>query len=120
MLKVVSDLRRSAREGARVAAFTTIGALFTLVGIGFLTAALWMLVSIFQSPLYATTLIGALYCAAGFILMALGLRRKSERAAFTSQAADLPPTAPREPWVQLAEGFALGLQAGRDARKPGK
>lgn len=123
LTQFVSDVKDSARATARAAAFSALGTTFALIGLGFLTTALWMLLASHESALFAATVIGALYCAFGFGFLALGSRGtgdKRHRSSGTKRGmsdADAPP--PRDPFLQLAEGFAIGLQAGRSAR-PGK
>ena len=117
----VSTLKDDARAAARAAAFSSLGAVFTLIGLGFLTVALWLLLASMESALFAATVIGALYCAAGFTFLALGLssRRTASERSFefkSSSQAINAASAPREPFVQMAEGFAMGMQAGRSAR----
>ena len=120
--QIASDVKETARETARAVALTTLGAVFALVGIGFLTVALWMLLATTQTPLFAATVIGALYSAAGFLFLAFGSAGKSKSAPaepeFTSgRNAPLAANSSREPLLQLAEGFAIGMQAGRSARQ---
>lgn len=119
--QLASNVKDSARAAARAAAFSALGALFALVGTAFLTVALWLLLESQEGALFAATVIGALYCAAGFILMAVGMRGRSTMSSHGFSADSAAPTGkaantPREPLVQMAEGFAMGMQAGRSAR----
>ena len=122
--RIANDVKDSARATARAALFSTLGGFFALVGTGFLTLALWLLLVSVESALFAATVIGALYCAFGFILLAVGLKGRKhtttdsyEFSSGRSQGQEAANT-PREPFLQMAEGFAMGLQAGRSARSP--
>ncbi len=120
--QIASDLKHSARATARAVAFSTLGAFFALIGTGFLTVALWLLLASLQTTLFAATVIGAIYCAVGFLFLAVGTSGRSRSAStgpeFSSGRTGTPPANDtREPLVQLAEGFAMGMQAGRSARQ---
>ncbi|MGX0978243.1 ABC-type multidrug transport system fused ATPase/permease subunit [Roseovarius sp. MBR-51] len=108
---IVSHLRRRARNAARAAAFTVAGVVFGLAGLGFLTVALWILIATYESALVAHTVIGALYLVLGFCFLALG-----SQSTDAETAPEQPPA--KEPLLQVAEAFAVGLQAGRSARAP--
>ena len=118
--QIASDVKDSARATARAVALTTLGAVFALVGTGFLTLALWLLLASMHTTLFAATVIGAIYCAVGFLFLAFGSGSRSSVAPstpeFSSGRTSSAANDTREPLLQLAEGFALGMQAGRSAR----
>lgn len=118
--QLVSEVKSRARDTARAAALSALGALFAIVGLAFLTGALWLLFACLETPLFAATVIGALYCGVGLTLLAFGMRGKSGTARRPTSHADLASheaeARHREPFLQMAEGFAMGLQAGRSAR----
>ncbi|MEQ9259455.1 MAG: phage holin family protein [Roseovarius sp.] len=101
------------RNAARATAFSVMGVVFGLVGLGLLTVALWILLAAHEGVLVAYTAIGALYLLVGVFLMALGAQGNG---AERPRHAPPPPEPERDPFVQLAEGFATGMQAGRAAR----
>lgn len=111
MSGLVSHFRRRARNAARAAAFTVAGVVFGLTGLGFLTVALWILIATSESALVAHSVIGALYLTLGFCFMALGGQSTDAETAPHQPAA-------KDPFLQVAEAFAVGLQAGRAARTP--
>lgn len=114
----LTSLRADLREAARSATLGVLGTVLVLVGLAFLTVALWLYLVTVGSALLAALIIGALYCAVGFILLALASSRGRARAeAERLAAAAPPPPDTRAPFVQLAEGFAIGMQAGRSARR---
>ncbi|QIE47331.1 hypothetical protein G5B38_18370 [Pseudohalocynthiibacter aestuariivivens] len=116
MFGIVDSLRQDARAAARTAALASAGVLLGIVGLGFLTVALWMFIVIVSTPLTAATVIGALYSGVALILLAIASSRRSRVTTDPAPAAAPPPPPPAAPFVQMAEGFAMGMQAGRAAR----
>ncbi len=112
-----SGLKIRARMAARAAALTTVGVVFGLVGLGLLTVALWILVAEHEGALIAFAVIGALYAVLSFVFIALGTARGGPPANPAHDPRAAPPPQ-KEPFAQMAEGFAIGLQAGRAAREP--
>lgn len=115
MIAAISRFKQSLRDALRSAVWLTIGALFMLVALAFLTAALWLLIARADDALIATTVVGALYFVLAVVLLALGARGGRKEAAETT-AAEAEAEFKRQPLVQIAEGFAVGMQAGRAAR----
>lgn len=115
MAGLFSGIRTRLRDAVRSAAFGVAGVVFGLAGLAFLTAALWILLATHESPLVAFTVIGVLYLVLGFCFLALGTRQ-SETHSHQDRGGEAASPAAREPLVQIAEGFAVGLQAGRSAR----
>jgi protein-S-isoprenylcysteine O-methyltransferase Ste14 len=112
MFAALSQLKHKARDTARSALWLTMGAVFMLIALAFLTAALWLLVAQDQGALIATTVIGALYFVVAVIAFLLGLRGHRSMP----EPPDAKDDDRRQPLVQIAEGFAVGMQAGRAAR----
>ncbi|SEP17483.1 hypothetical protein SAMN04490248_13216 [Salinihabitans flavidus] len=108
------------RARARAAAFSVVGILLGLVGMGFLTVALWIFIDSREGALVAFTVIGGIYAVLGFVFMMFGAHVSAsggdERASDPGAPTHEEP--PQDPWVRVAEGFAIGLQAGRNARDP--
>ena len=117
MAGLFSGIRTRLRDAVRSAAFGVAGVVFGLAGLAFLTAALWILLATYESPLVAFTVIGVLYLVLGFCFLALGTRQSDTHSRDDRGGETRPPSpAAREPLAQIAEGFAVGLQAGRSAR----
>ncbi len=117
MFGIIDTFRHEARTAVRSAALKSVGMLLMLVGLGFLTAALWLFIVTVATALMAAMVIGALYCGVGLILLSVASFRSRAHVAPHAAAAPAPgTTAPAVPLVQLAEGFAMGMQAGRAAR----
>src|SRR6056297_235193 len=100
-----SNMGARLRNAARATAFSVMGVVFGLAGLGFLSVALWIVLAVHEGVLVAYTVIGALYLVLGLCLMALGAQ---------GGGANEPR---KDPMVQLAEGFAMGMQAGRAMRE---
>jgi len=120
MPDLVTATKHRVRAAARATVFSVMGVIFGLAGLGFLTVALWIVVAAYESALVAYTTIGALYVVLGFCLMALG--------AQSGREPDPKPGDPpehgrsgedKDPIVRMAEGFAVGMQAGRAMRERG-
>ena len=116
MTGFLSDLRSRARVAARTAAFTVAGVIFALTGVAFLTVALWVLLASYENTLVASTVIGLMYLLLGICFFLLGSRSKPTVVAPRPTPQAPPKT--DDPFLRVAEAFAVGLQAGRSARRP--
>lgn len=108
---LMTQMKHEARATARSAVWVVAGALLGLFALALLTAALWMVVASAQGVLFATAVLGALYAVAAAFCLAVGLRRAGSGGNDDGPGDDFR----RQPLVQIAEGFALGMQAGRAA-----
>ncbi|QYX57792.1 phage holin family protein [Roseovarius sp. SCSIO 43702] len=119
MFGIIEDAKDRARRAARAAVVATVGGLLCLVGLGFLTAALWIIIEMEYGPLMSALVIGGLYLVLGGAMLAFGRNSQSEASPEPLHEAQVPPPPPppRDPFFQMAEGFAMGLQAGREARR---
>lgn len=113
---MLSGLKNRARNAARAVALTTAGVVFGIVGLGLLTVALWILVAAHEGALIAFAVTGGLYVVLSFIFIALGTSSGGPPGNPVHDPHTAPPPQ-KEPLVQVAEGFAIGLQAGRAARE---
>ncbi|MFV0245113.1 MAG: hypothetical protein ACK5IB_08865 [Qingshengfaniella sp.] len=104
-------LRRIARSAVLGAA----GLTFALTGLCFMTAALWILIASHGGALVACTIIGLLYLMLGFCLLLVSARPDGPQ-----RPQDLGDRPAQAPLSQIAEGFVMGIQAGRSARGKGK
>lgn len=116
MTGLVADFRRRARLAARAAALSAAGIVFCATGLAFLTVALWVLLAAHQGVLAGWTVLGLLYLAlgTGFMLTAARKDRRVPPQPITAP----PPTDSVEPFLRMAEAFAVGMQAGRRAHRP--
>lgn len=119
MAAILSRLRAQARMTARAAALGVIGTVFLLVGLGFLSVALWMIVAAQYGALIAFEVLGGLYVILGLICLALRPSATPVQDSDNGTASAKPQTdrtGSEDPLIKLAEGFAAGMQAGRAAR----
>lgn len=96
-----------------------VGAVFLIVGVGFLTSAGWILLEEAYSSLAASLIIAGIYLGVGLILLAVASNAKESRA-YAAEMAPLrdPATAPRPGAMSpLAEAFIIGLNAAYAARR---
>ncbi|PWE33487.1 hypothetical protein DDZ14_04625 [Maritimibacter sp. 55A14] len=122
MVALIERTRQRARLAARMAAFSVLGVVLVGVGCCFFTLAAWLLLAAMEGPLFAATVIGAVFLAAGCIFLAVAAGQGSAASASdprtqAQETADRPrrTSAGAHPLTLLAEGFVLGLEAGRSA-----
>ncbi|MBR2573199.1 MAG: phage holin family protein [Loktanella sp.] len=118
MTGLVADFRRRARLAARAAALSAAGIVFCATGLAFLTVALWVLLAAHQGVLAAWTVLGLLYLALGTGFMLTAARKDRRVPPQPVTAPPPPPADSAEPFLRMAEAFAVGMQAGRRARRP--
>lgn len=101
---------------ARRSAFAFGGAVFTAIGIAFLTTAGWLVLAELRDPTFAWLICGAVYLGAGLVFLGLSRKRNTNerRRAFDPGRAGPEPlaTKPDQPLPPLAAAFILGLNAG--------
>lgn len=109
---LLTGLKLQARAAARRAGFSVIGSLFLLVGLGFLTAAGWIVLADRRDALFAALVIGGIYVGIGLIFFALASRR------YVRVPVAPPPTGAYGPRLYtyavpaLLEAFMVGISAG--------
>ncbi|ETX14889.1 hypothetical protein OCH239_20595 [Roseivivax halodurans JCM 10272] len=101
------------RRKVRGAVYSMAGLIFVLIGMCFLAAALWMVLSELRDPRFAATVLGCGFVAVG--LIAMGIGKLVSRLHVAPVAAPRAATAPA--LVQLIEGFLVGVSAGRTTRR---
>ncbi|SDX44965.1 phage holin family protein [Litoreibacter albidus] len=99
-----------AKTAARKVALSSLGGLMLAVGLGFLTAAAWMYVTLIADAMTAALVIGGAYVGLGLILMGLSSARKVE----THHATPTPASSQPPP---LMQAFLQGMQAGAQAQR---
>ncbi len=109
---MLQSLQYTAQRAAKRAALSTLAGLMMIVGLGFLTTALFLLIASTQGALFATAVIGAIYFGLGLILMAVAL---PSRRHVPQHPPAMHTTASMI--AQVTEGFVTGLNAGRAARR---
>ena len=112
-------VKQSAARAARKTALS-VGALIALcVGIGFLTAAGWIHLSLAHGPLTAALVIGLIYVGIGLVLIAVAGSSAPETVDSPSAGAHAAEPDPETPnsLPPLAQAFVYGLNAGVKAKR---
>lgn len=109
---MLQSLQYTAQRAAKRAALSTLAGLMIIVGLGFLTTALFILIASTQGALFATATIGSIYFGLGLVLMAVALPSEHHVPRHSPM---VHPTASLV--AQVTEGFVTGLNAGRAARR---
>ncbi len=109
-------LKRSATTLALNTVTGVLGGIVALIGVGFLTAAFWLRLSVAYGPQIAGSAIGAIYLVVGCVVLALPrLRNGRGHAANAPQHTTPEPT----PMQSLVVAFMQGLDAAILAKKGG-
>ncbi|MEO3416388.1 phage holin family protein [Roseovarius sp. CAU 1744] len=114
MAAIFQNLSGEVKVAVRSATFTAFGILFCLAGTVFLSVALWQFLAVEISALAASLGLGAIYLIAGLLLLLLAPNRHRDDEEHRRAADENATTF--EPFFQMAQGFAAGMQAGRAAR----
>ncbi len=105
---MLDSLKNSASAAVRNTAIGILAAVLALVGIGFLTAALWMALAQEFGQTNAATMVGSLYITlAAIVFVVARLRGGPARAEFVQQSQG-PATTPMQ-------GVVLAFMQGLDA-----
>lgn len=114
MSMMLHSLRHSVRRAAGRAALSAVAGLMVVVGLAFLTTALWIWIASTHGTLFAAAVIGAIYFGLGLILLAVGLPSRRHH----HYHAPSPPIDPTAAIIaQITEGFLTGMRAGRATRR---
>lgn len=106
----------AARAALRTAMLSG-GTICVCVGIGFLTMALWMQLTLLYGAILASLIIGAAYLGVGLVVMGISVAKHARDTPAAAEArSDSAPvdTGDAPPLVQA---FLYGMQAGIKARK---
>jgi len=108
---MLARLQASLRQTLRRTAFGVAGGLFLILGIGFLTAAVWLTLAIAHGGLFASVILGLVFCGVGLVFLALSARKPAQAPAPIAVATPTAAKAPLE--ADLMAAFLGGLDAGR-------
>lgn len=93
-------------------------ALAFVVGIAFLTAAIWIYIAATVDTFTAAIVLGAIYVGLGFILLGLASARAKDGADPAGvKSAPQPDPDPPSNLPPLAQAFMFGMEAGAAAKR---
>lgn len=107
------SLQRKATQAVKRAGLMTAGSLLCVVGVGFLTAAAWLQLSLTFSDALSALIIAVVYLGLGFLAMGLS---KSEMQG--SEPTQLHVSEPKSDAPPIMQAFLYGIQAGANAKSP--
>lgn len=125
-----AQTQASLADSIRRAVLSMVGGVLLVVGVAFLTTALWILLERHWSNLVAATVVAALYMAVGLIFLLMSRGRRPIPVAPPAAAAAVPPSGrvpPGSPFGSpipptssvvppLVEAFLFGLNTARAPR----
>lgn len=103
-----SAIKQSAAKTAKRSALGLLGGLIMAFGVGFLTVAAWIAISLAADTFTAALIIGSIYTGVGLIVLAF---------AFSSGDRHPPAAQPAQPnYGAVVESFINGFTAGSHVR----
>ena len=105
---MLDSLKHSASAAVRNTVFGFLGVALALVGLGFLTAAMWMALSQAYGETIAGAVIGSLYVTVGVVVFAVAQSRRGSGTSTSAQQSQGPATTPMQ-------GVVLAFMQGLDA-----
>ncbi|MDU9005799.1 phage holin family protein [Sedimentitalea todarodis] len=114
---LAEQLKKAAARAALKTAMLSGGAVCVLVGIGFLTMALWMYLTVLYGAILASLIVGMAYLGVGLIVMGFSVAKPTHEPA--ANAKPRPDEAPMDTSdaPPLVQAFLYGMQAGMKARR---
>lgn len=106
---MLSAIKDGAADVARRSALGLAGVLLAGVGLGFMTAAAWQGLALWNGPIAASLIVGAFYLGIGMILLALARRPEP-----------VPPPAAQTgdgQMLRVVDAFFEGVEAGVRSRR---
>ncbi len=99
----------------------TAGALLVMVGVAFLTAALWVALALQIGGPFASLIVGSAYLGLGLIVIGVAVSKPSQETAAPSEPEQEEPPLELDdapPLLQaLLQAFLYGMQTGMKAGK---
>jgi len=106
MVSLERKVERAARKGAAFSA----AAILAAVGLAFLTAASWLVLSELRSATFAATIIGIFYLGISAIALAIGLKKSDQPHRPTPPEQAISDLSPLQ---MIILGFVQGFEKGR-------
>lgn len=114
---LVSTLKRRSERAVRRAVLSVVGAVLAGVGVGFLTAAAWMMLEDAYSAIAAAMILAGIYAGLGLIILGLNASSHDDDASPHDEQFRDPAQHPEPGTIPpLAEAFIIGLNAALAAR----
>ena len=104
---MISALIQRAKSAARRTAFGAAGVACLVVGVGFLSAALWLAIALTFGGVVASLVLGLLYAGFGLVLLALASRKPVAHTPAVKAAQPAPGQS------DLIAAFLGGVDAGK-------
>lgn len=108
---MLENMSEKAVRGVRCAALGAAGLGLATIGAGFLTAALFMVLSALRDPAFAALVVGLIYAGAGFLLLAMARRQPRKSPDSERRVPD-----PADTMGVLVTAFLKGFNSGKAAR----
>ncbi|WP_376874533.1 phage holin family protein [Albirhodobacter sp. R86504] len=108
---MLGALQHRIADAARRSAFAGVGAVFGLVGLGFLTVAGWLVLEATRDATFAAIVLGLVYLGISIVALAIAFSRPTP-------PPPPPPVAQTNPIASLIPAFLAGFEQGRDMRRP--
>jgi len=120
----VQALNRAAARMARMSALLAGAGLMLMAGLAFLTAAGWLFLASLRDPLFASLIVGLIYCGGGLILLAIAVsgarsapgNKTAEEFRTAAHEGSLDPPSTGE-FPPLLEAFIFGLNTALRLRR---
>lgn len=114
---LVNTLKRRSERAVRRAIMSMVGAVLAGVGVGFLTAAAWMMLEDAYSAIAAALILAGIYAGLGLIILGLNAASHDNDSAAEDEKHHDPAQHPEPGNIPpLAEAFIIGLNAALAAR----
>ena len=109
-------LQTAATRTAQTAVLGLAAAFLLLIGLGFLTAAVWLLLATLTTPLITALILGGVYSGMGFLVLAvISMRSHARRREHAAALAAAAPASSNN-LTSIIAAFMAGLTAGKKAR----
>ncbi|RPE67138.1 PUCC protein [Pacificibacter maritimus] len=117
----MSTLKEKTVQGAKRAAWISLGTAMLCVGVAFLTAAAWMVLSAVKDAQFAALIIGLSYAGIGCIAVVIGTSSSHHSGRHVGPEHHPEPLTPHarsdDTFERMAAAFMTGMQSAKTFRK---
>jgi hypothetical protein len=114
---MINALQEKAARGAKRAAWVTAGTVLFCVGIAFLTAAAWMVLSTLQDAQFAALVIGFAYAGLGGVAVAIGMTSHRTTNVAPDPHSLSRPAGQDDTFERMTAAFLTGFQSAKEFRR---